>query len=250
MALPVEVDPRSWHGGVWQVGCMDWTTPWMGREPTVYLVDPDQPTRRLFYKQAESLGFPLECFAAPHEFLNQWEVGQPGCLFASLDLPEVDDPAALFRLLAASRVHLPVVALSRKGEVRWAVEAMKAGAVEYLQKPCTAAQLAEAMKSAVCWEAEYREDILLCYKVRRRLERLSPAEREVLDRVVLGLSNLEMAAELKRSVRAIEQRRARLMAKMKARTVAELVRMIVLAQCLLPRSDGLRPEPLRRLSLV
>lgn len=229
---------------------MDRTTPWLGREPTVYLVDPDLSTRRLFHREAGSLGLPLECFATPGEFLNQWEVGQPGCLFASLDVPEVEEPAALFRSLAASRVHLPVVALSQNSDVRWAVEAMKAGAVEYLQKPCNATQLIAAIKSAICWEAEYGEEILLCYKVQRRLARLSPAEREVLDRVVLGLSNLEMAAELDRSVRAIEQRRARLMAKMKARTLADLVRMIVLAQCLLPRRDGLRPEPLRRLSLA
>ncbi len=229
---------------------MDCTTPWMGREPTVYLIDPDPPMRRLLFRQAEALGCPVECFSAPSEFLSQWEVGQRGCLFLSLDLPEVREPAGVFRALWAGRVHLPVVALSQKGEVRWAVEAMKAGALEYLQKPCRADELAQAMKAAICWEAEYREDILLSFKVRRRMERLSPAEREVLERVLLGLSNLEMAAELNRSVRAIEQRRARLMAKMKARSLADLVRMIVLARCLLPDGDGLRPEPLRRLSFV
>lgn len=229
---------------------MDLTTPWMGREPTVYLIDPDPPTRRLLFREAESLGLGLECFAAPNEFLAQWEIGQPGCLFVNLDAPSVQEPAGLFRTLWAGRVHLPVVALSQKTEVRWAVEAMKAGALEYLQKPCRAEELSQAMKLAICWEAEYREDILLSYKVRRRMERLSPAEREVLDRVVLGLSNLEMAAELNRSVRAIEQRRARLMAKMKARTLADLVRMIVLARCLLPERDAPCPEPVRRPSLA
>lgn len=229
---------------------MELTTPWMGREPTVYLVDPDPPLRRLLFKEADALGCAFECFSQPSEFLAQWEFGQAGCLFMSLDIPAAQDPAALFRSLWAGRVHLPVVALSRKGEVRWAIEAMKAGALEYLQKPCRAEELARAVQLAICWEAEYREDILLCYKVRRRMERLSPAEREVLDRVVLGLSNLEMAAELNRSVRAIEQRRARLMAKMKARSLAELVRMIVLARCFSPDADGLRPEPLRRLALA
>lgn len=233
-----------------QVVRMDLTTPWMGREPTVYLIDPDPSTRRLLFKEAESLGLGLECFSAPNEFLAQWEMGQPGCLFVNLDAPSVPEPAGLFRTLWAGRVHLPVVALSQKNEVRWAVEAMKAGALEYLQKPCRAEELSQAMKLAICWEAEYREDILLSYKVRRRMERLSRAEREVLDRVVLGLSNLEMAAELNRSVRAIEQRRARLMAKMKARTLAELVRMIVLARCLLPEQDAPCPEPVRRPSLA
>lgn len=229
---------------------MDPTTPWMGREPTVFLVDPDPAMRRLVFKEAEALGCAFECFSAPSEFLAQWEVGQPGCLFVSLDVPESQEPAALFRTLWACRVHLPVVALSHKTEVRWAVAAMKAGALEYLQKPCRAGELAQAIESAICWEAEYRDDILLCYRVHRRMERLSPAEREVLERVVLGLSNMEMAAELNRSVRAIEQRRARLMAKMKARGLADLVRMIVMARCLLPCTEGLRPEPLRRLLLA
>ncbi len=226
---------------------MNLTTPWMGREPTVYLVDPDPPTRRLLYKEAESLGFPLECFSSLDEFLAQWEVGHPGCLFVCLDVPELSEPAGLFRALAAGRVHLPVVALSEEPGARQAVAAMTAGALSYLVKPCTPRDLGDVLKTALCWEAEYREDLLLCYKVRRRLERLSRAEREVLERVVLGLSNLEMAADLNRSVRTIEERRARVMAKMKARTVADLVRMFVLVRCLLPRGDGLRPEPLQRM---
>jgi two-component system response regulator FixJ len=122
---------------------------------------------------------------------------------------------------------LPVVVVSRRGDIPFVVEVMQGGALNYVQKPCEEELLADALRGAMAWDARHGQNMVEAARVRRRLNRLSPAERQVLDMLVDGMTNQQVAAALGRSVRAIEVRRARIREKMRARSLADLVRLSV-----------------------
>ncbi len=199
------------------------------QEPTVFVVDSDPRVATSARLLARSIDFQLDFYPQAEDFFAACDPRSPGCILLNLDLPELCG-LRVFERLAAGRIHLPVVALSDCGDVAFVVQALKAGAVDYLQKPCGEAELERALREALQWDSEHRRDIALALKVRHRMDQLTPAEHEVLQRLIEGLSNREVAAELGLSVRAIEERRARLMEKMKAKNLAELVRMALAAR--------------------
>jgi len=125
--------------------------------------------------------------------------------------------------------HWPVVAVSDRASVATAVRAMKLGAWDFLEASCPDRRLAKVLKEAFCWEAEHRRRITLVARTRRRLALLNDGCRQVLEMLVDGRSNRQMAEELALSVRAVEERRAKVMHTMRARSLAELVRLFLLA---------------------
>jgi len=203
------------------------------------LLAPDDPTLFLV-GHAPEVARPLRAALKPHRvkmvghrsaeaFFEACEPTRPGCLVWDLS---VHGPGAgeLFELLAQHRIRLPVIFVSEKTDAASVVEAMKAGALNFLEKPLQQDALWEPIREAFARDGENRAQARRLAGVRRRISRLSPGERAVLERLLRGDSNRDMADALGLSVRTIEVRRAKLMKKMKARSLAELVRMALTAE--------------------
>ena len=136
---------------------------------------------------------------------------------------------ALLEEFNREEIPLPAIVMSAYGDVPMVVRAMKAGALNFLEKPCRDQQLWDAIQEALKWDALHRQDSVLRAKVLHRLQHLTPGEHEVLALLIDGKPNRTIAAELKLSVRTIEVRRAKLMKKMKADSLAELLRLTLAA---------------------
>jgi FixJ family two-component response regulator len=194
-------------------------------EPTALVADRDPAFCQALRTAVKSLGLRAEYYDSPAELLQAADPARPGCLLVDPLLSRWS-VAELFKRLADGRFHLPAIVVSDCGEVAAVVEAIRAGAINYLKKPCEEGQLADALREAIAWDAEHRQEIVDAAKIRRRLRRLTPGEREVLEMLVHGMTNQEVAAALGRSVRAIEARRAKIRRKMRAHGLADLVRII------------------------
>jgi len=208
-------------------------------EPTVFVVDRDPAFCQTLRRVVRSLGLRAEFYASGEEFLETADSSRRGCLAIDPHVPRWS-ASELFSKLAVHGVHLPVIIVSAHGEVPVVVEAIRAGALSYLEKPCDEQALAAALGEAIAWDAEHRQEMVEAARIRKRMARLTPGERQVLDMLVHGASNKEVAVALGRSVRAIEVRRAKIRVKMRAKSLADLVR-----QALISRYAGPERRPRR-----
>jgi len=204
------------------------TTLWHD-EPTVFVVDRDPSFCYTLRRVVRSLGWRAKFYGSGEEFLQAVDASWRGCLVIDPGLPR-RSAGELFVRLAEHGVHLPVVLVSACSAVPVVVEAVRAGALGYLEKPCEAELLTAALREAVAWDAEHREERVEAARIRKRMARLTPGERQVLDMLVNGMSNKEVAAALGRSVRAIEVRRANVREKMRAKSLTDLVRQALIAR--------------------
>jgi two-component system, LuxR family, response regulator FixJ len=200
----------------------------METEPTVFIVDEEPMAHQELVATVRSMGWPAEAYGSAAEFLAAFDPLRPGCLLLEAHRPGMDGLTLLGDLMG-KEVPLPAVVLSPYPDVPTAVQAMRLGAIDFLEKPCPGERLQEAIEGALQCDAERRPEVVFRIKARRRLRRLTSAERDVLLLLVDGRSNRAIAAELGVSVRTIEVRRAKLMKKMRAASLAELVRMTVAA---------------------
>ncbi len=191
---------------------------------TVFIVDDDPAVRQGLAMLVKSMQLQAECFASAQEYLQVSDPDRPGCLLIDVRMPGMSGLELLDRL-AARGVHLPAIMISAYGDVPMVVRAMKSGATDFLEKPCRDHELWEAIQSALQRDAENRRRKNQRVLVGERLERLTPGEQEVLEMLVEGGSNKAIAAKLGLSVRTIEVRRAKIMRKMEADSLAELVRL-------------------------
>ena len=198
----------------------------MTAEPTVFVVDDDPSFRRGLRRLIESVGLAVQTYANPQAFLDDYDPAGSGCLILDVRMPGESGLEVQERLLK-DRIQLPVIFLTAYGDVPMTARAMKAGAVDFLEKPFNEQELLEAIQRAVDRDAHQRREHLHQEKVRERVARLTPREREVLQLVVAGKLNKQIAADLGTSEKTIKVHRARVMAKMQAESLAELV---VLAQ--------------------
>jgi RNA polymerase sigma factor (sigma-70 family) len=168
----------------------------------------------------------VESFASADDFLAHYEPGRPGCLVLDVRMPGMSG-LELQEYLASRSIRIPAVIITGHGDVPMAVRAMKAGAVDFIEKPFNDEALLDAIRRAMAFEERQRSEQSEHREIQQRLEHLTPREREVMEMVTEGRSNKEIANTLGVSAKTIEAHRARVMEKMRAGSLAELVRMVL-----------------------
>lgn len=196
----------------------------MSREPTVFVVDDDQTMRGSLRWLLESLKLNVEMYSSARDFLSAYDPAKPGCLLLDVRMPEISG-LQLQDILAQRQIRLPVIMISGHGDVPVAVRAMKAGALDFIEKPFNDETLLERVQAALATDARQRREAAERRTVQARLALLTPREREVLDKVVGGSPNKTIAAALGISTKTVEAHRAKVMEKMAAHSVADLSAM-------------------------
>ena len=191
--------------------------------PTVFVVDDYAPGRRSISRLLRTAGFAVTAFASAKEFLAQYDPAACGCLVLDLAMPAVNG-LELQNILAEKGSLLPIVFLTAHGDIPKSVQAMKRGASDFLTRPVNDEDVIAAVRVAIEKDrALRREQAELC-EIRVRLSTLTPREREVLEYVVAGKLNKQIAGDLGTVEQTIKVHRAHMMQKMKVHSVAELVR--------------------------
>jgi two-component system response regulator FixJ len=198
-----------------------------GVEPVVYVVDDDDGMRRALGALLGTVGFKTQLFSRPGEFLEQFEPEATGCLVLDIRMPEMSGLELQQRLNRAGAI-LPVIFITGHGDVPMAVQAMKEGAFQFLQKPFRDQELIDHINHALKVDLENRQSLAQKAELRRRLGTLTPRERQVMNLIVEGEANKVVAIDLGLSERTVEIHRAKVMEKMQARSVAHLVKMHLL----------------------
>jgi len=194
-------------------------------EPTVYVVDDDAAVRKAVASAGSLLGYPVKMYSSAIEFLTESNGDRQGCLVLDVKMPGMSG-LELQRKLADDGITLPVVMISGHADVRIAVEAMTLGALTLLEKPFRLDELLEQLRTAIQKDSTDRAARGELANTKARLAALTAKEREVLDYVTSGWTNKAIAEKLELSVRAVEDRRARLMRKVGAESLADLIRLI------------------------
>lgn len=198
-------------------------------EGKVFIVDDDADLRATLVDLVESEGLEAEGFASAAEFLGAGKKSGDGCLVVDIHMPGMDG-LALQQKLKDDQVGIPIIVVTGRGDVPKAVQALKSGAVDFIEKPFSGELVLGSIRQALKMGRRMREQDEFLSGARRNMERLTARERQVLDRLVLGDSNKMVAAYLDISPRTVEVHRARVMEKMQARSLSHLVRMALAAQ--------------------
>ena len=198
----------------------------MNDEPTVFVVDDDAAIRQSLAAMIGALFPRVETYASAAEFLEAFHPDGPGCLVLDVALPGMSG-LELHRKFVAEKIELPVVFITGYGNVPMAVEAMRNGAVDFLEKPFHEHQLWESVRKALEVDAQNRRRKARRREVEERLAVLNAGERDVLHWMMEGKGNREIAEILKLSVRTIEDRRGRVMRKMETKSLSELIQMVM-----------------------
>jgi two-component system response regulator TtrR len=197
-------------------------------EPTVFVVDDDSSTRELLAWLMKRHGLHAELFPDARAFLKGYRAGTPGCLVVDLDMPGMSG-LDLQRHLKDSGVELPVIFLSGRADVPKAVRAVREGAVDFVEKPFDYKRVVSLVDECLKRDAERRASIEHRRACSARLAQLTHREREVLELVVAGRMNREIAEQLDISIKTVEAHRARIMEKFEVDSVAELVQLTLAA---------------------
>ena len=202
-------------------------------EQTVFVVDDDPSVLRAIARLLR-LEFPVQAYDSPWSFLDAVQPDSPGCILLDLALPGVSGLELQERLIASGCMQ-PVVFLSGHGSVRTSVQAMRAGALDFIEKPWENDTLLDTVRRALQRDSEMRSRRSANDSIARRVASLTPRESEVFRHVIAGRLNKQIAARLGTAEKTIKVHRARVMHKMSVRSVAELTRVA--------ETVGIRPEP-------
>ena len=198
-------------------------------QPTVFVVDDEPSVLKAVGRLLRSAGLNVVTFSLARDFLAHHDSDAPGCLVLDVSMPELSG-LELQRMLSALDCERPIIFLTGHGDIPMSVQAMKQGAADFLTKPVDEGNLLEAVRGAIEKDRAVRLKRAELTKLRRRLVRLTPREREVLDHVVSGRLNKQIAADLGTVEKTIKVHRAHIMEKLEVRSVAELVRLVARAE--------------------
>jgi two-component system response regulator FixJ len=201
----------------------------MQPNPTVFVVDDDPAIRESLRWLIESVGLNVKIFTTAQEFLEGYDPSLPGCLVLDVRMPGMSG-LDLQNELAARKVNIPILIITGHAEVPVAVRAMKAGALDFIEKPFSDQLLLDRVRRAIEKDAEFRQADSLRTEVAARLAQLTPREREVMDLVIAGKANKVIASELGLSPKTVEVHRAHVMKKMQVDSLADLVRVGMLSR--------------------
>jgi len=196
--------------------------------PTVFVVDDDQAMRSSLKWLIESIGMQVKTYGSADEFLNSYFPGRVGCLLLDVRMPGMSG-LDLQAHLAQEDSRLPVIIITGHGDVSMAVKAMKSGAVDFIEKPFHDEELLTSIRNALEFDEKRRALQSRRAEIAVRLAELTPREHEVMEMVTEGRANKEIAGVLGVSAKTVEAHRARVMDKMGASSLAELVRMALIA---------------------
>jgi FixJ family two-component response regulator len=192
---------------------------------TVFIVDDAPEVRKSLSRMLAAAGYQVRAFESAEAFLAEREAHAPGCLLLDIGLPGLSG-TELQRALAGSPDTLPIVFLTGVGNIQTSVDAMKEGAVDFLTKPIDHVRLFAAVDQAFRRDEEQRVRVEIRRMIHHRIATLTPRERQVMTRVICGRLNKQIAAELGTGEKTVKVHRARVMAKMVARSVPELVQLV------------------------
>jgi FixJ family two-component response regulator len=204
-------------------------------EAMVFVVDDDAPMRESLKNLIRSVGLRVELFASAQEFLRGKRPDLPSCLVLDVRLPGLSG-LDLQKRTGDAGIEIPIVFITGHGDIPMSVRAMKAGAVEFLTKPFRDQDLLDAIQQALERDRTARDQRAALEELRNRFASLTPREREVMKRVVAGLLNKQIGAELGTSETTVKIHRHQVMEKMEAGSLPELVRMADRLGILVPKS--------------
>jgi len=195
-------------------------------EPTVFIIDDDPGMQRSLAVLVRSISLNVETFASAQAFLDTITPEQRGCLILDLRLPGMSGRELQSQLYQRG-IDLPIIFLSGHGDIETAVAAIKEGAVDFLEKPCSGQRLLDQVQAALRLGEERRQRSERLSTVRTRLQRLSKGEYDVLQGIVAGKLYKTIAKELGLSYKTVEARRARIVKKMEVESLPELIRTVL-----------------------
>jgi FixJ family two-component response regulator len=206
---------------------------------TIFIIDDDADVRDALSRLLRSAGWGVEAFATAEAFLDTGHHEDNACILLDVAMPGMSGPQ-LHEHLSAVGVRLPVIYLTGNCTVSIGVHAMKQGAVDFLEKPIDGDALLSVIEQAVARYRTARDEDRLLDEARRCLSQLSAREREVMGHVIRGRLNKQIAADLNIALKTVKEHRGRVMAKMKVRSLAELVRLCDAAARLIGHDQGPR----------
>lgn len=194
-------------------------------ENTIVVIDDDDSVRRSLVRLIRSAGYQVEQHESADEFLKADPMPTPGCLILDVHMPGTNG-LELQTELNNRGVFTPIIFITGQGDIPMSVSAMKEGAIDFLSKPLDDTALFSAIETAIAKERELREEVTTAIEIKQRLGRLTPREREVLEQVITGKLNKQIADQLGTAVKTIKVHRGRMMQKMEVKSVAELVHIV------------------------
>jgi len=199
------------------------------QEPTVFIVDDDDAVRESLAFLMKSIGQKAESFPNAQAFLDTWNTNRAGCLVLDIRMPGMSGLELQDKLKEMGSI-LPIIFITGHGDVPMAVKAIKAGAADFVQKPFRDQELIDRIREVLDEDVQARAEKLQRTEILRRMETLTEREKEVMEQVVDGKANKVVAIDLNVSQRTVEIHRANVMEKMKARSLAQLVRLVMKAR--------------------
>lgn len=198
----------------------------MNADPTVFVVDDDEAVRKSLQRLIESGGLRVEAYTCAMEFLDAYDPAKPGCLILDIRMPGMSG-LELQQKLVSQGILIPIIIISGHGDIPKAVQAMKHGALDFIEKPFNDELLLDRISRAIELDAQIRQDSARQDDIALLIARLTPREREVMDLLVTGMSNKQVAAQLGISPKTVDIHRGHLMHKLEVDSLAKLVRIAV-----------------------